>query len=216
MKSYIKEGRSIPYEVEIKNNKHTYLSVKQGYVKVRTNKRMAAFVETYIDHRFDALWKKLHQYETINDDEIQLWGNTYRLVFQTGTFQYEIVSSDVICSGINVQTVKKTIYLKEIKKMMVDIHTDVVHVIESFGIKKLPIKYKYLKSKFGSYHRKNNEITLNTFLATLDPIYLTYVLYHEYAHTKVFNHSRDFYHLLDQLMPGHKTIQKRLKSMAII
>ena len=47
-------------------------------------------------------------------------------------------------------------------------------------------------------------------------IYLEYVLYHEYAHKIVFNHSKDFYDILDSWMTGHKNIQKALKKMAII
>ena len=84
------------------------------------------------------------------------------------------------------------------------------------GLSILPVKLKYLKSKFGSYHRKNNEITLNTFLARLDKIFLVYVIYHEYAHALVFNHSKDFYHLLSEFMPNHKVYQKDLKKIAII
>jgi predicted metal-dependent hydrolase len=73
-----------------------------------------------------------------------------------------------------------------------------------------------MKSKFGSYHRKNHEITINTILAKLDQSYLFYVLNHEYAHTKVFNHQKAFYHLLEEMHPNCKQIQKDLKKIAII
>ena len=99
---------------------------------------------------------------------------------------------------------------------MVDkLSSKVKEVIGTVGLSLLPTKIKYLRSKFGSYHKKNHEITLNSFLARLNPIYLEYVIYHEYAHVLIFNHSKDFYNLLDKLMPYHRLYQKDLKKIAI-
>jgi predicted metal-dependent hydrolase len=42
------------------------------------------------------------------------------------------------------------------------------------------------------------------------------VIYHEYAHAIVFNHSKDFYNLLGEFMPNHRLYQKDLKRIAII
>ena len=102
------------------------------------------------------------------------------------------------------------------KNKLLNIQDKINQKISTKGLKPCPFKLKYLKSKFGSYHRKNKEITLNTFLARLNPIYLEYVIYHEYAHAIVFNHSKDFYNLLSEFMPNHRVYQKDLKRMAII
>ena len=64
-----------------------------------------------------------------------------------------------------------------------------------------PTKVKVLKSKFGSCQIIKKEITINAFL---DPMYLYYVLLHEYCHLIQANHSKAFYNLLDQVMPMHK------------
>jgi len=104
----------------------------------------------------------------------------------------------------------------ELEKKIALIKPEFEAIIARKGLRLIPIKLKYLKSKFGSYHRKNKEITLNTFLARLNPIYLSYVIYHEYAHAIVFNHSKDFYNLLGEFMPNHRVYQKDLKKIAII
>ena len=53
------------------------------------------------------------------------------------------------------------------------------------------------------------------FLAKVDPIYLYYVLLHEYCHLIEANHSSAFYKLLDVLMENHKVIQKDLRKYVI-
>ena len=114
------------------------------------------------------------------------------------------------------QRSEKMIYKKEMIKMVEVLRPKILTTLELVGIKELPYQYKYLKSKYGSYHKRHLEITLNTFLATIDPLYLEYVIYHEYAHHKVFNHSKAFYDVLDEMMINHRLIQKRLKKMEII
>lgn len=216
MKTFVKDGKTIQYQVIVKKNKHTYLRVKDGYVEISTNRLMKRFSEHYIAQQFDKLYEKLQRQNHQTDDStITLWGKTYELEFSTGLFNYTKHRDSISLQASDRTTGIKKIYLSEMKEMMITIHPQVLTIIKNNGLYALPVKYKYLKSKFGSYHRRHDEITLNTFLAQLDPIYLTYVLYHEYAHKLVFNHSKDFYDILDTWMPGHKNIQKRLKKMVI-
>lgn len=213
-----KDGRVIAYEVTYKNNKNTYYRVKPGYVAVTANKRYPkVMIANFLMTHFDKFYHILNQQPIDKTNEITLWGKSYQLVLTEGNFKYEMNEDIVIVhSRQDIITTKKRIYQQELIKQVHVISEVIQPVLANQKISIVPLKYKYLKSKFGSYHRRHDEITLNTFLATLDPIFLTYVLYHEYAHTKVFDHSKRFYQLLDQLMPGHKTIQKRLKSVVII
>jgi predicted metal-dependent hydrolase len=152
------------------------------------------------------------------DDEIMLWGNKFELEISHGRFNYQISDDNISVTStkVDINLIKKRIYLNEIEKSLKTLNDEINQTILKKGIKPLPFKFKYLKSKFGSYHRKNKEITLNTFLARLDPVYLKYVIYHEYAHAIVFNHSKDFYNLLGEFMPNHRLYQKDLKRIAII
>ncbi len=219
MKYYIKDGKSIPYQITRKPNKHTYFRIKEGVLHVTTHPLSTQrLIEGFIDQKFDIFYDKLTESQAKErDDVIQLWGKTYHLVLEKGRFQLHIEQDTIYVKSLNddISIVKKRIYHTLMEKELDHIHQQVIPVIKSKGLSPLPIKIKYLKSKYGSYHRKHNEITINSFLSRLDPIYLTYVLFHEYAHAKVFNHSKAFYDVLDQWMPGHKQYQKDLKKWTI-
>ena len=44
---------------------------------------------------------------------------------------------------------------------------------------------------------------------------IDYVVLHELCHTKVMNHSKEFYKLVSEYMPSYKESQKRLKEIII-
>ncbi|MCD4826447.1 MAG: M48 family metallopeptidase [Acholeplasmataceae bacterium] len=219
MKQVEKNGCIIPYHIERKKIKNIYFRAKDDYIYVTANKYVSQKdIAILIEHKFDILYKRLQRKVSFKPDEIRLWSKFYKLDIVFGRFAYEIKDDHIICKTkeIDIQKVRKKIYLKEMIKMTDILKDRIALTLKQVDIEALPYKYKYLKSKYGSYHRKNLEITLNTFLATLDPIYLEYVIYHEYAHHKVFNHSKAFYQVLDEMMINHKVIQKRLKKMEII
>ncbi len=220
METFKKNGKMIPYEIHKKNIKNTYFRIKDGYLKVTTSPfSKKRTILTYIDLKFDQIYAKLEKMKQEEpDDEIMLWGNKFELKISHGRFNYQISDDNISVTStkVDINLIKKRIYLNEIGKGLKTLNDEIYQTILKKGIKPLPFKLKYLKSKFGSYHRKNKEITLNTFLARLDPVYLKYVIYHEYAHAIVFNHSKDFYNLLGEFMPNHRLYQKDLKRIAII
>jgi predicted metal-dependent hydrolase len=214
-----KNGNILPYQIHRKKIKNVYFRIKENYVYVTANKNVnEKEIIKLIESKFEVLYQRSQCKELIKDDEIRLWGKLYHMHIEPGRFRYEIIEDNLYCQTkeIDIQKIRKKIYLKEIITMMEDLKIQVNQSLDKVGLDVLPYKYKYLKSKYGSYHRKHLEITLNTFLASLDPIYLEYVIYHEYAHHKVFNHSKAFYQVLDEMMINHKVIQKRLKKMEIM
>ena len=219
MKTYSKNGLSITYDVIRKPNKNAYFRIKDGILVVTCNPRTAVkTIESFIDLKFDIFYKKIKESLYVESfDHVMLWGKSYKIMWSVGTFKYEVMDDVITIRTKHHDPMhdKKRLYAKELEKKLNELIPKINLVIEQKGIKPLPMKIKYLKSKFGSYHRTNREITLNSFLSRLDPIYLEYVIYHEYAHVLVFNHSKDFYNLLDKLMPNHKVYQKDLKKIAI-
>ncbi|MBU1093838.1 MAG: M48 family metallopeptidase [Firmicutes bacterium] len=220
METYEKDGRIITYLITHKRIKNTYFRVKDGYLKVTTHPlTKKSLIIAYIDARFDQLYKKLDVTKPKElDNQITLWDHTLELMISYGLFRYRVHSDIVVVWSLetDVAKVKRQVYAKELEQQIKKISKDIEATIAQKGLNILPYKIKYLKSKYGSYHRKNNEITLNSFLSRLDPIYLNYVIYHEYAHAIVFNHSKDFYNLLNEFMPNHRVYQKDLKKIAII
>lgn len=85
-------------------------------------------------------------------------------------------------------------------------------VIEDYNIHKLPqIKIRSMTSKWGSCMTHTAEITMNLSLIHYPLECIDYVLWHEYVHLIVPNHSKRFYQLVEYHMPNYK----KYKSMLI-
>ena len=152
------------------------------------------------------------------DTEIILEEKTYHLnINKSKEFKYQIVGNiiEVRTDKTNILDIKKQIYLAHVNKMVERIINDVNFVLSENEITPLPFKFKYYKTRFGSYHKINNEISLNIVLAKANIKDLYYVIMHEYAHTKEFNHSKRFYNVVKTLMPDYKKYDKRLKNLSI-
>ena len=67
-----------------------------------------------------------------------------------------------------------------------------------------------MKTRWGSSNPARHTVRLNLELAKFSPECLDYVALHEIAHFVVPNHSDGFMALLDQNMPGWRTIRDRL------
>jgi hypothetical protein len=219
MNTYHKEHRMIPYHLIRKNNKNAYFRIKEGILHVTAHpKTSIKVIEAFIEAKFDVFYQKIQESNTKEADHmITLWGKSYEIILTRGRFSFEI-GEDVIyvkTMSEDAFTNKKRIYKETLAEKLKTLKPIIDQDVQMHGVTPCPIKIKYLKSKFGSYHRKHHEITLNSYLARLDEVYLTYVLYHEYAHALVFNHSKAFYQVLDRFMPNHRIYQKALKKIAI-
>jgi predicted metal-dependent hydrolase len=201
--TYEKHNQKVSYKIVFKPIKHVYFRRQSDYILISANLNMSTKqVLNILDMHFEKLvnFQKVNKRQTTN--EFQLWGEvltpeTYFKDDQHTTKNYQQILID--------ETVKKIDSFKE--KLSYD--------LKRLNLELMPNKVKLLKSKFGSCQVIKKEITINAFLAKLDPVYLYYVLLHEYCHLKVPNHSKAFYNLLDEIMPMHKSVQKALRKYVI-
>ncbi|MDC0145065.1 M48 family metallopeptidase [bacterium] len=70
------------------------------------------------------------------------------------------------------------------------------------------------KTRWGSCSAKNN-ISLNAKLTSLPKELMDYVILHELVHTRVKNHSKDFWGTLDKYVQNSKKIDKKLKKYSL-
>ena len=70
------------------------------------------------------------------------------------------------------------------------------------------------KTRWGSCSSKNN-ISLNAKLTSLPKELMDYVILHELVHTRIKNHSKDFWNTLDDYVQNSKIIDKELKKYSI-
>ncbi len=73
------------------------------------------------------------------------------------------------------------------------------------------LSIKRLSRRWGSCDQKNR-LVLNLFLVQLPDELIDYVILHELAHTKVLNHSNQFWQYLATMDPATKTHRRQLRS----
>jgi predicted metal-dependent hydrolase len=71
-----------------------------------------------------------------------------------------------------------------------------------------------MKSRWGSCTAKG-VITLNLRLIQVERSLIQYVVVHELCHLREHNHSRAYYRLLDQALPGWRERKQRLNAAPI-
>lgn len=215
-KEITKDGKTLVYEIKYKRIKNVYFRNKEeGLIISAPLRTKESFILNVLNENFEKFYERQLIYG--RNYPFKLWGKKYEVVFiPSNRFSYKIDGE--VCfiydKEYNFET-KKKIFKKELEEYLSQTEETLKKVLGEQNIYLRKYNLKYLKSKFGSYNRVKDEITLNIFLSYLDPVYLYYVLIHEYAHTKVFNHSIKFYDLVYKLMPDYKKTHKAIKKMVI-
>ncbi|MDD2575260.1 MAG: DUF45 domain-containing protein [Acholeplasmataceae bacterium] len=216
MTKLVKGNKTLHIKVNEKNIKHTYIKQKNGYIEISKSRRMNMEpIIKKIEDDFDFYYTKtLKKEETI----LSLWGRNYSLKWvESSQRKYIIENKEIIIYAkvCDYNQFKDDILKSELQNYLIILHTEVEPLLKEHGLYLVPVKVKKLKSKYGSYHKGKDEITLNSFLASIDKVYTKHVLLHEYAHQKVANHQLEFYQLLDKLYPTHKETQRNFKKIGL-
>lgn len=86
----------------------------------------------------------------------------------------------------------------------------VKELAEKHNFKYKKVAIKNAKTRWGSCSYVNN-INLSLHLMRLPDYLIDYVILHELVHTKIKNHSKDFWHFLDYVSGNAKKLDKELK-----
>lgn len=84
------------------------------------------------------------------------------------------------------------------------------------GISFPQIKFRKMKSRWGSCHTKNGILTFNLNLIYAQIECIEYVVYHEFTHFLVPNHSAKFYQELAKVCPDWKEKRQKLKEIVLL
>ncbi len=74
------------------------------------------------------------------------------------------------------------------------------------------VKVRNYKGRWGSC-RSTNDLSFNWRISLGPPPILDYVVVHELAHIREFNHSAKFWELVESVLPNYKQIQRELKHL---
>ncbi len=113
---------------------------------------------------------------------------------------------------------QKTVITEEmrkdgVKKALKLIPERVEYYAGLMGVSYGRITIREQKTRWGSCSCKGN-LNFNWKLMLMPPEILDYVVVHELAHRKEMNHSRDFWKIVEQVLPDYQERRKRLRELA--
>lgn len=92
---------------------------------------------------------------------------------------------------------------------------EVYNSLSEYNIDRPQIKFRSMKSRWGSCNFVKCVITLNSKLIYCDEEMIYYVIVHEFSHLIVPNHSKDFYKVVEKLCPDYRKIRKAMGEIII-
>ena len=208
MNKYILEGKEYSIEIIRKNNKNTYLRVKDNKIVITTNyfTSMRTIEKLINENKMfieNALKKHIEKNE---DNSFKLFGKTYDIVYgfpSTEKDENKIYTKDE-------NTLKK--YLT---KYIYDIYNETLNYWYNKFEEKIPkpnLKIRKMTSRWGVCNIKNKNVTLNSELSKYDIKALNYVIVHELSHFIHPNHSKEFWGLVSKYCPNYKDVRIYLKT----
>jgi len=198
------------YDVEIikKNNKNTYIRVKNGKIIVTTS---------YLTSK-NAIIKLINDNLTSINKMIE---NDAKKQDKKETFyyfgkQYDIIYglSDIEFTDTKIYAPNKKVLDKYLDNEIKRIYSDRLNYWYNIFEESIPIpnlKIRKMTSRWGVCNIKNHNVTLNYMLSKYDISCLDYVIVHELSHFIHHDHSKNFWQLVSKYYPKYKECKKMLK-----
>ena len=205
---YKLDGETYITDVVKKNNKNTYIKVKEDLTIYVTTNYLATkrYVKNVLDNNKDFLRKAIKKVKNRiqKDNEFYYLGRKYDIIYSDFN---KIDESIIYCKS-------ETSLSKWVKKQMIDIFSKRLEYNYNLFLEKIPfpkLKIRSMKTRWGVCNKRDNSITLNSKLIKYSLDEIDYVIIHELSHFVHFDHSRDFWNTVEKYMPDYKKSVKVLK-----
>jgi len=115
-------------------------------------------------------------------------------------------------TGFLLHTYTQEHFEKNKEKALLLIKGKVERLNREYGFSFNSVKVKRMTSRWGSCSIKQN-LNFNYALIFLREELIDYVVVHELCHLKEFNHSENFWKLVEKMIPNYKEIKKELSQL---
>ena len=102
---------------------------------------------------------------------------------------------------------------REMARILVENKISYFNKFYKFDINRIAIKNT--KSRWGSCSSKAN-LNFNYKIIFLEEQFIDYLIVHELCHLKEFNHSKNFWKLVEKTIPDYKVINQKLRRFRIL
>lgn len=200
------------YEIEVirKNNKNTYIRVKDGKVYVTTNYLSSdRSIKKLLKDNYKSISKMIDKFNKSEEDKnvFFLFGRKYDIVFASN----EIIEID--SDKIYAKDEKE--FNKWLDKFVKTTYSNHLKYWYDCFEEKIPVpnlKIRKMKTRWGVCNIKNHNVTLNWELYRYDIECLDYVIVHELSHFIEANHSKKFWAVVNKYYPNYKEIRKKMRN----
>lgn len=235
MYSITSGDKKISFNVKRKNVKNINLTVKPNLeVSVSANKKVSEeYIKEFVYRKANWIEKKLNYYESIqgenpgekeyvNGEYFRYLGKQYRLkVFKSSEEHVKYLRGYIHLYSSNLDDInkKKTLlenwYVERSQIIFKESLQRTHELVKAYDIEFPDLVIRKMKSRWGSCHVNQNKITLNSVLIRAPKDCIDYVVLHELIHFKHANHGKDFYRLLNIIMPDWREKKKLLDELII-
>ena len=206
---YTYNNINYPIVIIRKDNKNTYLRVKDGKIIVTTNYFVGnSKVKKLIEDNASFIIKNLDKYNNrLSDTSFKLFGKNYDIV-------YGLPNTEI--SDNKIYTTDDKTFSKYLFKYINSVYQDRLNYWYNLFEENIPIpnlKIRKMTSRWGVCNIKNHNVTLNLELSKYNMECLDYVIVHELSHFVYPNHSKEFWNLVSKYYLDYKKIRKQLKNI---
>ena len=204
------DGEKYNVEIVRKNNKNTYIKIKDDLtIYVTTNflvskrdvKIMLAREEEFLKKALNKV-KRKQAYE----NDFYYLGCKYDIII--------VPFNDIEMDNGKIYTPNEQALAKWLSKQTKKIFDESLQYCYSLFEENIPypkLKIRTMKTRWGVNHKLDSSITLNSKLIRYDIKVIDYVIIHELSHFVHFDHSKDFWKTVEYYMPNYKKAIKVLK-----
>lgn len=225
--------RNLQYTLIRKSVKNLNMRVKpEGVILVSANPFVSAkYVDRFVLSHENTIIKALDKYEKMKQniskplkyesgEKIYYLGEALHLLLETS----KIEGVDKFGSFLNLRVkdttdfskkerVLKKWFSKMQREVFFQICDEIYPLFQPYGVKYPLVKIRAMKSRWGSCQPSKGIITLNAKMIAAPREAIEYVVLHEFAHFIHPNHSKDFYALVESMMPDWKKRREMLNSI---
>lgn len=111
------------------------------------------------------------------------------------------------------QKIIKKFYNEMIKEYVLQVFDELFLRFEKYNLKKPRLEFKYTTSFYGKCYPKLNLIEISGMCMKMPKEYIDVVICHELCHLKILGHQKDFYKMLEGVLPNAKKLQHELRML---
>ena len=227
------ERRSFEYILTRKSVKNLNMRIKPtGEIQVSANPLVPVkYIDNFVLSHEQTLIKTLDKYEKIRSntlkplqyvsgEKVRYLGEELHLLVEAAPVEgVDKIGQFLFLRVRDKEDFKRKekVMKKWFSRMQVEVFLEICKEIyplfKPYGVKYPLVKIRSMKSRWGSCQPQKGIITLNSNMITAPREAIEYVVLHEFAHFIHPNHSKDFYGLVEALMPDWKERKAMLQGI---